>query len=183
MEPNVLGLTTIPDLEHEKAAYAKWFTAWYDTPDKGLHYYLRLFSYIQDSHDGDQSCAQKGLAEVQRRLFRGEALDQADQWFIAMVISRLGNRSVSMNIICGSDRKRGAGKRGYKSWGVALAVSREMQDCNTTLEEAVLRTASRQHLSESMVKKCWIQWKKEVSEVLVLEAYLAGCGTAGPPND
>lgn len=182
MEPKALGLTTIPDLEYEKAFYAKWFTRWYDTPDKGLHYYLRLFSYIQAIHFGDQSFAQKGLSEVQRRLFRGETLDQADQWFLAMVISRVGSSSVAMNAICGSDRKRGAGKRGYKSWGVAIAVLREMQDCEATLEEAVLRTAARRHVSESMVKKCWIQWKKEVSEVRVLEAYFAGLDPSGPSN-
>lgn len=172
MKPEDLGLKIITDLEPHKPFYARWFKSWYPTPNKSLYYYLRLRSYVA-AIDGDQSFAGKALWEVQERLLRGEPLDEADQWFLAVVISRVANNKIATNAICGREGKRGAGKRGYKGWGTALDVLRQLRNGAQSVEEAIAMVAERRNLSESMVMKYWGEWKDEAEEVFKLEDHLA----------
>ena len=134
-----------------------------------------LFAYIAGSHGdriaadirditvmeglfGDQGMMQNLLNAVLNKLPENKPLTAAETYGLCIALARVVRSPQGIQLASGADKRRGGTRQGAKSVLVALDVIRELTHGKArSFEEAWAAVAAERHLSESAVKKCWME--------------------------
>ena len=116
---------------------------------------------------GDQGMMENFLNAILNKLPSREPLNAAETFGLCIVLARVVRSPQGVQLASGAGKRRGGTKQGDKSMGVAIDVLYELTHGTAhSFEEAWAAVATNRHLSESAVKKCWMERRRLILETI-----------------
>lgn len=122
---------------------------------------------LMEGLSGDQGMMENFVNALLNKISQAEPLNASETYGLCMVLARIVRSPQGVQLAAGAEKRRGGTRQGAKSIMVALDVIHQLtHGTSNNFEDAWAATAAQKHLSESAVKKCWMERRKLLLETL-----------------